>query len=175
MSEQLPSSLPSWRMTETLRFAGALSLPEAMTARLASLPAENPYLAVVYLRKPMTEDELRKLWTGWVDTVLLSPSASGRKPLSWDHTTICQARGFDACAGGAERKLVTQFQRWVASLSTDDQVDLAKIGLQADVLQRASAEGRIYGFVTWQTAAVLRLLSSKSELVSGIAVVGEVR
>lgn len=172
----LSMGLADWRLTAALRSIGASDVPHAMTLRLASLPSDKAYIAVVYLKKPMAEEQVRETWNGWVDTVLLSPSVAGKKPLSWDHTLLCVERGFDICAGGVRRPLLEQFRAWVAGLSAEDFDDLAKIGLHAEDLRRASTDGKVYGFVTRDTAASLRhLLSSKKRFVRAIAVVDEVR
>ncbi|MEU8325609.1 hypothetical protein AB0C33_45205 [Nonomuraea sp. NPDC048881] len=120
--------------------------------------------AVVKLKQPLLEKSLPTTppipQPLDIEAVLLSPGASGQKPISWD-VNNCEYR---LPSGPCTQGLAAQFQAWVQSLRPEDAQPLELIGLRYEELQLRAREPKAYGFITESTPEVLAWLMQQPEV-----------
>ncbi|MFF4195726.1 hypothetical protein [Nonomuraea sp. NPDC001831] len=120
--------------------------------------------AVVKLKQPLLEKRLPTTppmpQPLDIEAVLLSPGASGQKPLSWD-VNNCEYR---LPSGPCTQGLAAQFQAWARSLRPEDAQPLERIGLRYEELQSRAREPKVYGFITESTPEVLAWLMQQPEV-----------
>jgi len=103
---------------------------------------------VVGFKKPLREEEVRKIWQPIPDVAIFSPPRKdGFLPISWDYSGYCNARGFDDCKPDIRSSLTSSFRRWVELLKAEDKEALESFGLNLPELKRRAADGLWYGMV----------------------------
>ncbi|MFI7707641.1 hypothetical protein [Nonomuraea sp. NPDC049480] len=100
--------------------------------------------ALIEFDKPETEKSLG-LEDGPSEDVFLSRQRPGARPIYWSSQAGCSSNGLpDPCI---DYSSVSQFRSWVSQLTAADGRILGRFALNLADLQRAAADGLIYGII----------------------------
>ncbi|MGW0194187.1 hypothetical protein [Nonomuraea sp. NPDC003201] len=99
---------------------------------------------LIEFERPETEKSLG-LENGPAEDVFLSRQRPGARPIFWSSQTGCSDKDLpDPCI---DYSSVSQIRSWVSQLAAADGDVLSKFGLNLSDLQRAAADGLIYGII----------------------------
>ncbi|MGR6919799.1 hypothetical protein ACU635_36675 [[Actinomadura] parvosata] len=126
---------------------------------------------VVGFKKPLREDEVKRIWQPIPDVAFFSPPRDGHLPISWDYSGYCDARGFDDCNPDIRSSLMSGFRRWVGLLKPDDDEALDSFGIELSELKRRAADGLWYGMVL--NAWVSRVEAIAKDSRVGVVLIGQ--
>lgn len=134
-------------------------------AEAKTLEQDEFATVLVELAAPMPEADVEEVF-GLSDAGLKRFFLSGSYPSAgkpvywWPGNGACAAVAVIDPRCGSD-SAVAQFRLWVRGLHDDDQDNLAKLGLDLQLLRAAAAQGQVFGFVanTFSREEILSLLS----------------